>query len=102
MPDITLGEMLTLIFSDLATSVEQTDDEAGVKLQVTSLDLDLPASVRVDETRTPAEEPRLVVALPSTRETPSGGRLGRIALTIGVEKHNPPAPAPAPTPLEEP
>jgi hypothetical protein len=102
MPDITLGEMLTLIFSDLATSVEQTDDEVGVKLQVTSLDLDLPASVRLDENRKPEEGPRLVVALPSTRETPSGGRLGRITFTIGVEKNGPPAPAPAPTPLEEP
>jgi hypothetical protein len=101
MPDITLGEMLTLIFSDLASSVERTDDEVGVKLQVTSLDLDLPASVRVDETRGPDEEPRLVVALPSTRETPAGGRLGRIALTIGVEKQDG-APKPTPTPLETP
>jgi len=101
MPDITLGEMLTLLFSDLAASVEQTDSAAGMRLQVTSLDLDLPAHVRVAEARTPDEDPRLVVALPSTRETPFTGRLGRIALTIGIEKQSSSKPTPAPTPLEK-
>jgi hypothetical protein len=99
MNDITLGEMLTLLFDDLAGSLSKTDAQAGLRLQVSSLDVDLPSYLRLSRSpeSPPEAPPRLVLALPSTRESPLAGRVGRIALTVDIT----PAP-PEGTLLEKP
>jgi len=99
MADITLSDLLTLIFSDLANTIERTSDEAALKLQVTDLDLDIPAYLRLQEAGLdPQQEPtRFILTLPSTRESPPTGSVGRISLTIGVRT----LPKPA-EPKEEP
>jgi hypothetical protein len=86
MTDITLGEMLTLLFEDLAGTLSKTDTEAGLRLQVSSLDLDLPTYLRLSRSGVsdPDAPSRLLLALPSTRESPLAGRVGRIALTLDI------------------
>lgn len=94
MADITLGDLLSLLFEDLATNVEHTSDEASLKLQVTDVDLDLPAHLRLRAAgEDPVQEPaRLILSLPSARETPTAGRLGRVSITLGIRPGLPPAP----------
>jgi hypothetical protein len=98
MANVTLGELLTLLFTDLAKTVQQTADQAALKLQVTDLDLDIPAYLRLQEAGPdPEEEPaRLVLTLPSTRESPSVGGLGRVTVTIGVKTLDAQAQTPPP------
>lgn len=98
MADITLGDLLSLLCADLVTNVEHSSDEALLKLQVTDVDLDLPAHLRLraagpDPDREPA---RLILSLPSARETPTAGRLGRVSITLGVR------PGLRPEPSEDP
>ena len=92
MADIALGDLIALIYRDLAETVQQTADQAeALRLHVADVDLDIPAHLRLPaEAEAPAggdapegETPaRLLVTLPSTRETPPAGRLGRIHLTF--------------------
>lgn len=98
MANITLGDLLTLVFTDLANATDQTEDQAALKLQVTDLDLDIPAYLRLQEAGPdPEEEPaRFVLTLPSTRDSPSVGGLGRVAITIGVQSVKSQEPTPPP------
>jgi hypothetical protein len=90
MPDITLGNLIALIFDDLAVTLEQTAERAaGLRLQVGDVDLDIPAHLRLPADPDPEEPSRLMVTLPSTRELPAEGRVGRIHITI---ERNQPAP----------
>ena len=84
MADLTLGDLLTLVLQDLAETVEQTADQArALGLRVGDVDIDIPAYLHVDgESAGAADDVRLRVALPSTREAPPPNRLGRIRLTI--------------------
>ncbi|AKI98975.1 hypothetical protein ATI61_106354 [Archangium gephyra] len=98
MADITLGDLLSMLCADLATAVEPSSDEASLKLQVTDVDLDLPAYLRLRAAGPdPEHEPaRIILSLPSARETPTAGRLGRVSITLGVR------PGLAPEPPEDP
>ncbi|HZH75154.1 MAG TPA: hypothetical protein VEY88_03915, partial [Archangium sp.] len=71
MANITLGDLLTLVFTDLASTVERTADEAALKLQVTDVDLDIPAYLRLQEAGSdPEQEPaRFILTMPSTRDS---------------------------------
>ena len=86
MADITLGDLIALILDDLADTLEGTADRAELLgLHVGDVDLDIPAHLRLPADPPTASEPaRLMVTLPSTREMPSAGRLGRVRLTIGA------------------
>lgn len=98
MANITLGDLLNLLFADLAQTVQQTADQAALKLQVTDLDLDIPAYLRLQEAGPdPEQEPaRFVLTLPSTRDSPAVGGLGRVAITIGVQPLDSQAQTPPP------
>lgn len=87
MANITLSDLLSLVFTDLATTVERTAEESPLKLQVTDVDLDIPAYLRLQEAGPdPEQEPaRFILTLPSTRDSPPIGGLGRVAITIGVQ-----------------
>ena len=84
MADMTIGDLLALVLEDLATTVEQTADQArAVGLRVGDIDIEIPAYLHVNGGPVPeSEEIQLHVALPSTREAPPPNRLGRIRLTI--------------------
>ena len=92
MADITLGNLIALIFNELAESLEQTADRAEqLRLQVSDLQLDIPAHLRLQAGPLPEAGPaQLMVTLPSTRETPPAGRLGRVHIMI--ERYQPLAP----------
>jgi hypothetical protein len=96
MADISLGELLTLLLSDLATNVERTSPQAAVRLRVTDVDVAIPTYLRLREAGAdPTHEPaRLMLTLPTTRETPQVGGLSRISITVGIQ---PLDQAPAPT-----
>ena len=96
MANITLGDLLVLVFTDLSNASDQTAEQAALKFQVTDLDLDIPAYLRLQEAGAdPEEKPaRFVLTLPSTRDSPAVGGLGRVAITIGVQKLDRPAQTP--------
>lgn len=96
MANITLSDLLTMLFTDLSSTVERTADQAALKLQVTDVDLDIPAYLRLQEAGPdPEQEPaRFVLTLPSTRDSPAVGGLGRVSITIGVQALASPTPAP--------
>jgi hypothetical protein len=106
MTDLSLGEFIELILTELADSFDRTVKpadlfkaqvgdadfdipEALLKLHVSELDLDLPArlQVRVDPISS-TRKPRLTVSLPDSLETPGVGRLGRIRMTIAPESRS--------------
>jgi hypothetical protein len=91
MADITLGNLIALVFDELATSVEQTADRAELlRLHLSDVDLDIPAHLRLPVASEDSPEPaRLMVTLPSTRETPLGGRLGRVHIAIEATRSVP-------------
>ncbi len=91
MADISLGNLITLLFSELAESLEQTADRADLlKLQIGDIDLDIPAYVRLQtDPAVSTDEQRLIVTMPSTRETPRIGRLGRIRISIEPQQCTP-------------
>ncbi|HEX8433736.1 hypothetical protein [Archangium sp.] len=93
MSDITLGDLLSLFFDDLAPSLQRESEDASLKLQVTHVDMDLPTHLWLRAAGAdPEQEPaRFVLSLPSTRESPTAGRLGRIHITIGVQASQAPA-----------
>ena len=108
MADITLGDLLTLICTELTQTLEQTADSSkSAKLHVSDVDLEIPAHLRLQaeslsggflrselyKTEAQPNSPnsvRLMVGLPSTRETPPVGRLGRIRITIEAQQLLPP------------
>ncbi|MFY0527133.1 hypothetical protein ACN28I_29650 [Archangium gephyra] len=98
MADITLGDLLSLLFEDLAPSLQRESEDAALMLHVTDVDLDLPAHLRLRAAGPdPEHEPaRLILSLPSARETPTAGRLGRVSITLGVR------PGLVPEPSEDP
>ena len=91
MANITLNDLLSLVFNDLAATVERTADETPLKLQVTDVNLDIPAYLRLREASPdPEQEPaRFMLTLPSTRDSPAVGGLGRVTITIGVQTLQP-------------
>jgi hypothetical protein len=94
MADITLGNLITLLFTELAESIEQAGDRADLlKLQLSDIDLDIPAYVRLQTDQSDStDEQRLIVTMPSTRETPRIGRLGRIRISIEPQQRAPEEP----------
>lgn len=85
MSDIPLGDLLTLIFTELTETLEQTAERSELlKLHLNDVDLEIPAYLRLP-TETSETASRLMVGLPSTRETPPVGRLGRIRITIAAQ-----------------
>ncbi|MCY1018228.1 hypothetical protein [Pyxidicoccus sp. MSG2] len=95
MADISLGDLLTLIFDDLAASIERTSEEAGMRLLVKDVDLSVPAYLRLRPAgQNPETEPeRFVLTLPSTLDSPVVGGLGRVSITLGVQSTGTPPPA---------
>jgi hypothetical protein len=87
MANITLSDLLSLVFTDLATTVERTAEESPLRLQVTDVNLDIPAYLRLQEAGPdPETEPaRFILTMPSTRDTPAVGGLGRVTVTIAVQ-----------------
>ncbi|MDC0710751.1 hypothetical protein POL68_19905 [Stigmatella sp. ncwal1] len=97
MANITLSDLLSLLFTDLAATAERAEEGSGLKIQVTDLDLNIPAYLRLQEAGADPEQnpPRFLLTLPSTRDSIPTGGLGRIALTIGVQSvGSPEQPAP--------
>lgn len=94
MADITLGNLIALLFTELAESIEQVGDRADLlKLQLGDIDLDIPAYVRLQTDHSDStDEQRLIVTMPSTRETPRIGRLGRIHISIEPRQRTPEEP----------
>ncbi|MEB3180848.1 MAG: hypothetical protein VKL59_17730 [Nostocaceae cyanobacterium] len=89
MSDITLGDLLTLIVQEMSQTFEQTTTTSeAVKLHVSDVDLEIPAYVTLQPKVQPESEtpPRLIVGLPSTRENPSVGRLGRLRISIEAQQ----------------
>jgi hypothetical protein len=103
MTNLSLGEFIGLILTELAGTFDRTVSpadlfklqagdadfdapEALLNLHISELDLDLPAHLQVQvDPLSPTPKPRLMVSLPSTLETPGIGRLGRIRMTIVPE-----------------
>jgi hypothetical protein len=84
MNDITFGELLTVVIDDLSATLQHvTDRTQDIGLRVSDIDLDLPAHLRLRVgPERDAVSTRLMVGLPSLRETPPNGRLGRVRLTL--------------------
>lgn len=81
MPNLSLGDLITLVFDELAASVERTTDRATqLGFKIGDVDLDIPAHLRLQPE--PEQPAHLFVGMPSTLETPTPGRLGRVRLTI--------------------
>ena len=87
MPDIRLGELLTLIVNELVESIEQTAARAqAAHMHVSDIDLDIPALVRLDaDTGDTGDGTQLMVALPSTRDAPPG-RVGRVRIMFEARR----------------
>jgi hypothetical protein len=88
MGDVTLADFLTLLCDELAATAAGTarvmvpgDTTAAVRMALGDVDVELPVRFRV--TQDPVEPARLLVSLPSLRETAPGGRLGRLRLHAG-------------------
>ena len=108
MTNLSLGEFIGLILTELADTFDRTvkpadlfkmqagdadfdAPEALLNLHISELDLDLPARLQVKvDSFSLTQKPRLMVSLPSTLETPGIGRLGRIRITIEPESLSPP------------
>ncbi|NEP29888.1 hypothetical protein [Moorena sp. SIO3I6] len=89
MAEITLGDLITLIFREITDTLEQTSDRAAepLKLQVTDVDVEIPAHLRLqtDPQSLPEKSRRVIVTMPSARETEPVGSNGRIRITITTE-----------------
>ena len=92
MAEISLGSFLALVLSELTEALAQTQQHSEtVSLMVQNLELDIPARLRL-EIAVPSVSPaasaaaartaRLMIIMPSTRETSSPGNLGRLRLVI--------------------
>lgn len=102
MSNIHLGDLITLIVEELASSFELTVKPADlfrlqaqnaadltppeeiVNLHVSDLELDLPAHLQLQVDPLSSTK-RLLVTLPSTLETSLGTQLGRIRIIITPE-----------------
>ena len=87
MADITLGDLIALVLQDLADAVEETSERArATGLRVGDVDLEIPAYLHVDGDPSSATDGlRLRLALPSSRDTPPAGRVGRVRLSIEAQ-----------------
>jgi hypothetical protein len=103
MADISLGDLMALILTELADTFDQTAKPADLfklhasdatldppeeilKLHVSELDLDLPAHLQLQvDPLSPTQAARLMVTFPSTLDTSTISRLGRIRITIKPE-----------------
>ncbi|NEO94725.1 MAG: hypothetical protein F6K56_32860 [Moorea sp. SIO3G5] len=93
MADITLGDLITLIFRELTDTLEETSDRGSdrgaepLKLQVSDVDVEIPAHLRLqtDPQSLPEKSTRVIVTMPSARETRPVGSNGRIRITITTE-----------------
>ncbi len=87
MPDIKLGDLLTLIVTELVESIEQTAERAqAARVHVSDIDLDIPALVRLDaDTSDSGDGAQLMVALPSTRDAPAE-RVGRVRIMFEANR----------------
>ncbi|MEZ4713420.1 MAG: hypothetical protein R3A44_39905 [Caldilineaceae bacterium] len=103
MSTLALGCLLGLILTELDQAMTQVAPLADrfapgadgiapepqselLSLQVSDLDLELPAHVHVQaDSRTPGAAHRLMITLPSTLEQPAG-RVGRLRLTIAAHE----------------
>jgi aspartate/methionine/tyrosine aminotransferase len=95
MADITLSDLLTMIVIELSTTIEQTAERSElVKMQVSDIDLEIPAHLRLqaDSATNSENSPRLMVGLPSLRETAPTGRIGRIRISIEPQELPPQEP----------
>ncbi|MEZ4659520.1 MAG: hypothetical protein R2911_18325 [Caldilineaceae bacterium] len=104
MSTLALGHLLGLILTELDQAMTQVipladrlpadgdgaplvPPAAMLGLQVSDLDLDLPAHLHVQAAVTASgAAPRLMITLPSTLEQ-STGRVGRVRLTIAAHEH---------------
>ena len=96
MADIKFGDLVTMIIHQLADSIEQTVERAEeARLHVSDVDLEIPALVRLEADETAAAAPpQLMVNLPTTRETPPPGRVGRVRITFEALPPLPPEESP--------
>jgi len=93
MADITLGDLITLIFREITDTLEETSDRGSdraaepLKLQVTDVDVEIPANLRLqtDPQSLPEKSRRVIVKMPSARETKPVSSNGRIRITITTE-----------------
>ncbi len=96
MSDSTLGDLVTLITQEMYGTLDEvnTQNSAPIKLQVSDVYFDIPAHLylqnqRQSSTQTKGENNlRLMVSLPSTLENPTVGKLGRIRMTVALEKNS--------------
>lgn len=87
MADITLGDLLTLICTEMSQTLQQTKNNSELlKLQVNDVDLEIPAHLSLQPAQQANDSARLMVGLPSTRETPPALRLGRIRISIEAQQ----------------
>ncbi|NEO41299.1 MAG: hypothetical protein F6J90_35230 [Moorea sp. SIOASIH] len=89
MADITLGDLITLIFREITDTLEETSDRGAepLKLQVSDVDIEIPAHLRLqtDPQSLPEKSTRVIVTMPSARETGPVGSNGRIRITITTD-----------------
>jgi hypothetical protein len=83
MTDISIADLISLVFDNLDETLTRTDPETRLKLRVSSLDVEIPAHVRllIDPSNTESPK-RLLVSLPSPRETPPVLGISRLRFTI--------------------
>jgi hypothetical protein len=82
--ELSLGGFVATVCRELADAVERsagpgTAPGQAERMRVVDVDLDVPARIRLSAA---AGAERLLVALPSAREQPHAGRIGRLRLTI--------------------
>ena len=94
MPNMTFGDLLSLVLTELSATLNQTDDKAQMaRVHVQDVELEIPAMLNLiseptDATATPStgHTSQLIVAMPAPRETFPMGRVGRIRMKIEADR----------------
>ena len=96
MLNLTFGNLLTLVLTELsATLVQTTDKTHAARMRVRNVELEIPALLNLtnEPNQITAEadaggkvQSQLIVTMPSPREVFPLGRVGRIRMTIESEK----------------
>ena len=85
MADTSLSDLLELIVKELSTTVDLTEDRSeSLKIYVTDFAMEMPAHLYLQAAPPSSTDnsARLIVNLPSLRDNPPPGRLGRIRISF--------------------
>lgn len=99
---ITLGDLIQLIGRELSYALDHAVDPSDLfaayasetndlnlgdfpQLQISDIELDLPAHIQLRSALSASSRTQLVLTLPSLLETSSPDRLGRVRITIEAE-----------------